>query len=406
MGLVAPSPRSRHLGEDLSEQSGDDLQLMPTDPIVGPVGGAPVFGHLEERFRPFRPRSAPVEAGPASREVYRRIELRGAASKWSLLSCPKHLKQRALNHFYPPCTPWPGCSTATGDDYAFISRIKSQWVDGASPSEGVGWQSPDYSSESSNSQRSETRWKSAEPNASLTWGRSVTGDPFVSKLKSYCTFTPRTSIVEIGPGYGRLLKSILRLDLPFSRYVGVDLSASNCKWLEDKFGDERTSFLNADAATALLPSPFDVCISSLTLKHIYPSFGKLLLHLSTQASPGGRLVFDLLEASFVSLLGNLARMWVGRVLPDGFQRENRSISESLAQRTGMKMLTDFLKTGRYGFFERDGVTYIGYYTQGAVDGIIKLGRLRMVAYDHVWHDSVHRRLLVVAEAPEQPALRR
>jgi hypothetical protein len=55
VGLVAPSPRLGHLGEDLFEQSGDDLELMPTDPIVGLVRGATVFGHLEERIRSFRP---------------------------------------------------------------------------------------------------------------------------------------------------------------------------------------------------------------------------------------------------------------------------------------------------------------------------------------------------------------
>jgi len=54
-GLVAPPSRFGHLGEDLFEQSGDDLQLMPTDPIVGPVSRATVFGHLEERFGSFRP---------------------------------------------------------------------------------------------------------------------------------------------------------------------------------------------------------------------------------------------------------------------------------------------------------------------------------------------------------------
>jgi len=53
VGLVAPSPRLGHPREDLFEQSSDDLEFMPTDPIIGPVSGARVFGHLEERFRSF-----------------------------------------------------------------------------------------------------------------------------------------------------------------------------------------------------------------------------------------------------------------------------------------------------------------------------------------------------------------
>lgn len=79
-GLVTSAPRFRHLGEDPPEQPGDNLQLMPRNPIVGRVSGAAVFGHLEERLWPFRPAPAPVEEGPAPRGTYPFIELWDAAA--------------------------------------------------------------------------------------------------------------------------------------------------------------------------------------------------------------------------------------------------------------------------------------------------------------------------------------
>jgi hypothetical protein len=79
--LAAPTSRLAHLGKDLFEQSGDDLELMPTDPIVGPVGSATVFVHLEERIRPFRPDPAPVEADLPPRWIHPRLELWDAVAR-------------------------------------------------------------------------------------------------------------------------------------------------------------------------------------------------------------------------------------------------------------------------------------------------------------------------------------
>jgi len=33
-------------------------------------------------------------------------------------------------------------------------------------------------------------------------------------------------LLEIGPGYGRILRSCLQSDAPFGRYIGLDLSAA------------------------------------------------------------------------------------------------------------------------------------------------------------------------------------
>src|SRR5205809_5948452 len=85
--------------------------------------------------------------------------------------------------------------------------------------------------------RSRRRWLTAEPDTDLTWGRLITGDAFVRKVIEYAKPTTETSILEIGPGYGRLLETWLRLEVPFKKYVGVDLSPTNVRTLAERFAD-------------------------------------------------------------------------------------------------------------------------------------------------------------------------
>jgi tRNA G46 methylase TrmB len=56
----------------------------------------------------------------------------------------------------------------------------------------------------------------------LTWGIEVSGADFIHKASSYGAFGPDKSLLEIGPGYGRLLKSIIDQNLPFKSYLGVE----------------------------------------------------------------------------------------------------------------------------------------------------------------------------------------
>ena len=88
-------------------------------------------------------------------------------------------------------------------------------------------------------------------------------------------------------------------------------------------------------------------ISSLVLKHIFPSFEKALTHVSAHLNPGSIVVFDVIE-------------------------------------------------GRKQFFEPDDVTYIRYYTKEELTDIVERSSLQLVAFDEVLHDADHPRLLVVA----------
>src|SRR5688572_10029922 len=69
--------------------------------------------------------------------------------------------------------------------------------------------------------RSRARWRSVEPDARLTWHRELSGDAFISQVAATGAFGPDKAVLEVGPGYGRLLAACLDRDVPFARYVGV-----------------------------------------------------------------------------------------------------------------------------------------------------------------------------------------
>ena len=203
-------------------------------------------------------------------------------------------------------------------------------------------------------QRAKRRWRRAMPTIGLTWGAAITGDDFILAATKYGAFGPDKALLELGPGFGRLLASLLNLGLPFRRYVGVDISDDNIGFLRQNFQAPNLEFVLGDFENTVPPGEFDAVCSSLTLKHLYPSFEAALRHLSQFVRPGGLFILDLIEAD----------------------------------------------TPRR-FFEADGVTYIRHYTRNEVEEILRAAGLELVAFDTVRHsdDPQHARLLVVARKP-------
>ncbi len=200
-------------------------------------------------------------------------------------------------------------------------------------------------------ERSRQRWRTAQPTANLTWGAQISGDAFIAKADRYGVFGSGRVILEIGPGYGRLLDSVLERGLEFERFIGLDLSADNVAHLTQRFSDERVRFVEGDAERLRLEEPVDAVISSLTFKHLFPSFEGVLANLAPQLRPGGSLVFDLIE-------------------------------------------------GERRYFEDDGVTYIRWYSRDEIETILASSGLELVAFDEVRHVPEMARLLVVARKPE------
>ena len=195
-------------------------------------------------------------------------------------------------------------------------------------------------------ERSRTRWRAARPTAHLTWDVELTGGAFIDRAEHHGAFGEGRHVVEVGPGYGRLLATVLERGLPFDSYTGVDLSAENVDHLAAKFPDGRVSFVHADVEEVRFEQPVDAVMSSLTFKHLFPSFERALANLASQLAPGAVVLFDLIE-------------------------------------------------GSRRFFEEDGVTYIRAYERGEIETILAACHLDVVAFEEVRHHPSLARLLVV-----------
>jgi SAM-dependent methyltransferase len=203
-------------------------------------------------------------------------------------------------------------------------------------------------------ERSRRRWRKAEPVTHLTWGIEVSGTDFIHKANSYGAFGPDKSLLEIGPGYGRLLKSIIDQSLPFKSYLGVDLSEQNVSYLRNHLSNPGIDFVSGDIERVELNQRFDVLFSSLTFKHLFPSFENALANATRNLNSDALVFFDLLEGS-----------------------------------------------GQH--FELDDVTYIRHYQKAEILQILDRTGLELVAWEQVHHTSRHSRLLVIAR---KSALRR
>jgi SAM-dependent methyltransferase len=199
-------------------------------------------------------------------------------------------------------------------------------------------------------ERSKERWRHAPPELGLTWGEQVSGEPAVEAAERHGVYGPDRLVVEIGPGYGRILGAALRQGVEFRRYVGVDLSEENVGHLRANFDDPRVEILCGDAETFQLDEPIDSVYSFLTFKHIYPSFAAALGNLGSQLRPGGRIVFDLIE-------------------------------------------------GPREYFHRDERTFMREYTREEVSEIVSGASLELVEFDQVVHAPGRTRLLVVVTKP-------
>jgi Methyltransferase domain len=144
---------------------------------------------------------------------------------------------------------------------------------------------------------SQERWKGSEEDRHLTWGEVMTGDSFLEALKSHYRFSTHHHICEIGPGYGRLLKTILEQSLPFAQYTGIDLSQERVNKLNSQFANERIKFICADVNDVKLPVPTDLFICSATFEHLFPDFSRALDNLvNINLASAGAVAIDFIQS--------------------------------------------------------------------------------------------------------------
>lgn len=143
---------------------------------------------------------------------------------------------------------------------------------------------------------SQNRWRGDESDAGLTWGTMMSGDPFVDVLASRVAWNEATRVVEIGPGYGRILDAILRRGLPFCQYTGLELSSARVLRLRGQYRDLRLSFIEADVLGSIkLNENADLVFGAAVFEHFYPDFGTALRTISGLLAQDGAVVFDLIR---------------------------------------------------------------------------------------------------------------
>ena len=154
----------------------------------------------------------------------------------------------------------------------------------------AGWafSSPDF----------DRRWRSTEEPRLLTWGTILEGSSFFREAQKAIDLEHSNRVLEIGPGYGRLLLALFELDMAPQFYVGVDLSEGRVKELDRRFGAENVKFTCGDARDVDLSefAPLDLLISSATFEHIHPDFACALRHLKPYLTHDASVVFDLVDA--------------------------------------------------------------------------------------------------------------
>jgi SAM-dependent methyltransferase len=200
-------------------------------------------------------------------------------------------------------------------------------------------------------ERSKLRWRSARPGPGLTWGGELSGAPVAAVAEAHGMFGAGRTVLEVGPGYGRVIRACLARGTTFGRYIGLDVSTENVRYLRAVIDDPRIEIVHGDVESVSLSEPVDGVLSFLTFKHLYPSFEGALANLQPQLRPGARVMFDLIEGS----------------------RE---------------------------YFHRDRVTFIREYSRPEVREILQRTSLELVAFDRVEHAPGRVRLLVLARNPE------
>jgi SAM-dependent methyltransferase len=213
---------------------------------------------------------------------------------------------------------------------------------------------PEEQNEQETRSRVHERWEIARPTVNcLTWALEVVGDNFIKKAAEYGVFGEGRTVLEVGGGYGRLLEATIRLEMPFKRYLAVDISEQNVRHLQERFPDDAIRIVHSPVESATLDEPIDSVMSSATFKHFYPTFEPALQNLEPQLTPGAIVVFDLIEKQV---------------------------------------------EGKLNYWEPDG-RYTCRYTRPEIEAHLNAAKLELQAFDQVSHDPGPTRLLVIARKP-------
>jgi SAM-dependent methyltransferase len=143
---------------------------------------------------------------------------------------------------------------------------------------------------------SQRRWRGYEEDELLTWGRRMDATSLWEIYQRVRDFSGTDRILEIGSGYGRVLSTAIERGVPFSSYVGVELSEERVRKLSQLFDRSGVEFVVGDINHWQGNGPFDVVICSATFEHLYPDCRAALRNLRTQISGQADVFIDFIRS--------------------------------------------------------------------------------------------------------------
>src|SRR5487761_1149180 len=124
----------------------------------------------------------------------------------------------------------------------------------------------------------------------------MSGDTLWDFYQKMRTFSAGDRILEIGPGYGRLLKTAIERNVAFSAYTALELSAARVAQLRAEFNLGTVRFVEGDIDSWVGDQPFDVVICSSNFEHLHPDCKRALRNIHEQLAPDGSVFIDFKQA--------------------------------------------------------------------------------------------------------------
>lgn len=206
----------------------------------------------------------------------------------------------------------------------------------------------------------DARWRGLAADADLTWGTLLEGRSFWSATQF--DTSRLNNILEIGPGYGRLLTG-LRSSNCKARYLGLDISPRRVAYLSKLYADTNTIFTSGDCRTVELPETYDAVVSSATMPHIREHFGHMLENIVPYLRPQAQIALDFVEDPADSITADAEGVY--------FRGYSSATIETIARDHGLNVLSisEYHTMAEHGIGEASRAGNFSFTSDGHVSSV-------------------------------------